>query len=71
MKVKYALQSKTITTYGVKALDKNGKVVKQIDNVFYDKDKAEDFVTLCNSEKVELIHLQNVAEDEAQSFLTI
>lgn len=49
--------------YGITALDSSGNVLKTIKDIFFDKQKAENFVELCNKEKLELIHLQDAAED--------
>lgn len=49
----------TISTYGITAL----KIEESIPNIFFDKSAAKDFISLCNKEKLELIHLHSVIED--------
>ena len=49
--------------YGIAVIDRLGNVLKTVDNVFLCKEKAQNFINLCNREKLELIHLQNVIED--------
>lgn len=51
------------TVYGITALDSRGNVLQSVADIFFCKEKAENFITLCNEEKLELIHLQNVIED--------
>lgn len=51
------------TVYGITALDNFGNMLKTFEDIFFNKDKAEEFVELCNEEKLELIHLQHVVED--------
>lgn len=51
------------TVYGITALDSYENVLMTVEDIFFDKQKAEEFVELCNQEKLELIHLQNVIED--------
>ena len=71
MQVKYILRTdvvkdednKKYTVYGITALDNFGNVLKTFEDIFFSKQKAEEFVELCNHEKLELIHLQDVVED--------
>lgn len=51
------------TVYGITALNNDGKVLDTYSDIFFDKQKAIEFVSLCNSEKLELIHLKDVVED--------
>lgn len=51
------------TVYGITALDSFGNVLKTVEDIFFCKQKAEEFIELCNQEKLELIHLQDVIED--------
>jgi hypothetical protein len=48
--------------YGVDAIW-NGEVVQSYQDIFFDYDKAVEFVDLLNSEELELIHLHDVIED--------
>ena len=71
MKVKYVLRTDIVTddrnqkytTYGISAINNFKNVLKTFPNIFFSKDKAEEFVNLCNEEKLELIHLKDVVED--------
>lgn len=71
MKVKYTLRTDIVTdednnkhtVYGVDALDRFENVLESVADIFFDKLKAEEFIKLCNEEKLELIHLQDVIED--------
>lgn len=71
MQVKYILRTDVVTdeenqkytVYGITALDRFGNVLKTFEDIFFKKQKAEKFIDLCNSEKLELVHLQDVIED--------
>ena len=54
----------TETTYGIGAV-RNGVVIKSVPDVSLERDKVEAVVALCNKEKLELCHLNAVAEDTA------
>ena len=51
------------TVYGIEAVDPNGNVLVSFPDIFFDKQKAEHFVNLCNKNVLELIHLADVVED--------
>ena len=71
MKVTYTLREDAVTdeencehlVYGITAIDTFGNVLKTFEDIFFDKQKAEEFIELCNKEKLELIHLEDVVED--------
>lgn len=71
MQVKYTLRTDILndesnqkhTVYGITALDNFGNVLETIEDIFLSKEKAEEFIELCNEEKLELVHLQNVVDD--------
>ncbi len=71
MQVKYTLRTDIVTdednnkhtVYGVDALDRFENVLESVADIFFDKLKAEEFIKLCNEEKLELIHLEDVIED--------
>lgn len=71
MQVKYTLRTDILTdednnkhtVYGVDALDRFENVLESVADIFFDKLKAEEFIKLCNEEKLELMHLQDVIED--------
>lgn len=71
MSIKYILRCDTVTdeekrehtVYGITALNGRGIEAATFPDIFFDKQKAEDFVELCNSEKLELIHLADAVED--------
>lgn len=56
-------ENRRYTVYGITALDNFGNMLKSFEDIFFYKNKAEEFVKLCNEEKLELIHLQDVVED--------
>ena len=56
-------ENQKYTVYGITTLDSFGNVLNTFEDIFFSKQKAEEFVKLCNEEKLELIHLQNVVED--------
>lgn len=56
-------ENQKYTVYGITALDNFGNVLNTFEDIFFSKQKAEEFVELCNDEKLELIHLQDVVED--------
>ena len=47
------------TTYGITVL----KIEESIPNIFSDEIEAKNFISLCNREKLEPIHLHCVIED--------
>ena len=53
----------TVPVYGVDAFDEAGRVVKSIPDIFFEKEKAESFVALCNSSNLQPIHLADVVAD--------
>lgn len=71
MKVIYKLRCDTVidedgcsyTVYGIAALNTFGEILVIFDDIFFDKQKALDFINLCNTEGLELIHLNDVIED--------
>lgn len=72
MNVKYILHSSAVideennrySVYGITAINKKEKILKTISDIFFDKDKAKDFINLCNNEKIELIHIEDIVEDQ-------
>ncbi len=67
----YDEENKEYVTYGIVAEDAFGKVIKSFSDVFFDKAKAERLVTLCNREKLSLIHLEDVVEDALTEQYTV
>ncbi len=71
MKITYTLRCDTVkdeennvfSVYGITALNCHNKQLATFGDIFFDKEKAMDFVNLCNSEKLELIHLFDAIED--------
>ena len=51
------------TAYGIAAIDTFGNEIRSFSDVFFDKAKAERLITLCNKEKLSLIHLEDIVED--------
>lgn len=71
LQVKYTLKTDIVTdeenhahtVYGITVLDNFENILKTIKDIFLNKQKAEEFIELCNKEKVELIHIQDVIDD--------
>ena len=71
MKITYCLKTDKVfdedgvlhTVYGIEAVAKNKHKVASIADVFLNKQKAENFIKLCNDHKLSLIHLPDVIED--------
>ena len=71
MQVKYALRTDIVTNednqkhnvYGINAVDTLGNILESYEDIFFDRRKADEFIDLCNKEKLELIHLPDVIED--------
>ena len=58
-------EGEAVKVYGISAIDPDTlKAKDSIPDVFFDKEKAEAFVALCNSLKLDLIHLRDVVEDQ-------
>ena len=51
------------TVYGITARNCFGKTLATFADIFFDKQKAINFVSLCNSERLELVHLADAVED--------
>lgn len=49
--------------YGIEAIDSDLRILLSIHDIFFEKQKASDFVNLCNQCGLSLIHLKDVAED--------
>lgn len=49
--------------YGINIFDFSGELSEIVPGVFEDKAKAKEFITLCNSEKLETIHLRDALSD--------
>ena len=49
--------------YGIDVLDEKGEVIQTMKAVHTDKKTIEELVKLCNSEELNLIHLNDVVED--------
>ena len=50
-------------SYGINAYKYSGELSEAHPNIFCNKQIAVEFITLCNSEKLELTHLKCVLED--------
>lgn len=49
--------------YGIDVLNNDGRVLKSIPDVFFDRNEAENFVELCNKKQLDQIHLEDVVMD--------
>ena len=71
MKYCYLLQESIIsdddgknrTVYGITATDAEGSFSESYPDIFLNKEKAEQFVDLCNKNELSLCHLSDVIED--------
>ncbi len=59
----YDDEGKEYFTYGIEALNKEGRAIDSVADVFLDKRRAENFVELCNRRKLCVIHLRDAVED--------
>ncbi len=53
--------------WGIEAVSEDGQTVL-VENVFPDRDRAEKFVSLCNTLSLDPVHLYEVLEDELSFF---
>ena len=51
------------TTYGIEAIDSDGETVRSFPDVFFDRQRAERFVRICNEGGLSSVHLPDVLED--------
>lgn len=51
------------TVYGIESIDSKGKILQSYPDIFFDRQKAERFVNLCNENDLSLIHLADAVED--------
>ena len=56
-------EGKEYIVYGIEAVNRGKKILSSFSDIFFDRQKAETFVKLCNESKLELIHLADVVED--------
>lgn len=71
MKITYRLRTDKVCdekgvlhiVYGIEAFAKNKHKIASVADVFFDKQKAENFIKLCNDLKLSLVHLPDVIED--------
>lgn len=59
--IKYVLREDI--AYGINAVDENGNILKEAPAIHPNKAMVEDFINICNAEKLELIHFIDVVED--------
>ena len=54
-----------IPVYGITAFNcATMQIERSIPDVFFDRQEAEHFVSLCNQNGLSILHLQDVAEDQ-------
>ena len=51
------------TVYGIEAISSEGEVLSGFSDVFFDRQRAEGFVRLCNTGGLALIHCPDAVED--------
>lgn len=64
----YDEQETEFTVLGITANDSSGITLDLIPNIFFDKVKCEKFIFLCNSKELDLIHLNDIIDDQLISF---
>lgn len=56
-------ERKTHTVYGIEAVSPEGKILLGFSDIFFDRQKAEHFVYLCNDGRLSLFHLPYAVEE--------
>ncbi len=56
-------EGKEYIVYGIEAVNLKKKILSSFSDIFFDRQKAEVFVNLCNESKLELVYLADVVED--------
>ena len=56
-------KGKEYIVYGIEAVNSKKKILSSFSDIFFNRQKAEVFVNLCNECKLELVHLTDVVED--------
>ncbi len=56
-------EGKIHTVYGVEAIGVGGEILLKFSDVFFDRQRAERFVSLCNDGGLSLIHFPDAVED--------
>ncbi len=54
---------KAYTVYGIDAISSEEEILSSFSDVFFDRQKAERFVNLCNEGCLSLIHFSGAVED--------
>lgn len=61
----------THLVYGIDAVTACGRILNSYKDIFFDRLKAEKFVSFCNEMAVELMHLPHVVEDALAEQYTV
>ncbi len=56
-------EKRPYAVYGIEAVSPEGKILLSFSDLFFDREKAESLVTLCNDGELSLSHLPDVVED--------
>ncbi|MBQ8683060.1 MAG: hypothetical protein IJ518_00915 [Clostridia bacterium] len=59
----YDEQGMEWTVYGIEALDTAGNILCCFSDIFFEQEKAKEFVQMCNEQAVEPVHIQDVIDD--------
>lgn len=51
------------TVYGIEAIADGGETLASYPDVFFNKDKAEHLIGLCNKGGLSLVHLRDIIDD--------
>ena len=57
--------------YGIEAVDEAGNILFSFPDVFFDYEKAEVFVHLCNEQQVEPVHIHDVISNAIAEQYTV
>lgn len=59
----YDDKGKEYIVYGIEAVTLDGKILQSIPDIFFNRQKAEAFVNLCNDCDLDIIHLASAVEN--------
>ena len=63
----YSEDNKAFTVYGIAAESSHRGRIKSIADIFFNKTKAENFISLCNKNQLSTVHLKDVVNDVIES----
>ncbi len=63
MKIKYKISRELCTYNTYSIIFQNGKQINKISDAFASKEKAQNFIDICNKHNIEPVHIYNVLDD--------